>query len=148
MIAAHLETVALLERCRRAFLDSIKRELKRRGIDDINSVQAYALLNMGEAEMSVGKIQTQCYLGTNVSHTLKQLVKHAYVERRQSEDDARMSFVRLTPKGARLCDELGPMLRHSAERVEGAIPEQDLKQAAAVLRMLASVWRATDLLSR
>jgi DNA-binding MarR family transcriptional regulator len=148
MIEPYLETIDLIERCRRAFLDALKRDLVNHGIHGINSVQAYTLFKIGEGEVSVGDVKAHCYSGTNATYTLARLVKNGYVEQRQSPSDRRMCLVRLTPKGSRLCDEISPILRRYADRVEREVPEQNLNQAAAVLRLFARVWSSPWPMSR
>jgi hypothetical protein len=65
MINDYLETVSLLGRVHRQFLELVKLELNRLGIRDINNVQAMMLFNIGDATMSVGELTLRgCFLGS------------------------------------------------------------------------------------
>src|SRR5271168_2989608 len=76
----YLELVVLAERLHRQFLNVIQLELDRRGIRDINNVQAMMLHNVGDAEMSVSELMWRgCYLGSNVSYSLKKLTDTGYI---------------------------------------------------------------------
>jgi hypothetical protein len=58
----------LVERLHRRLLDVIKDEFDRRGLANINSVQALLLYNIGDKELTAGELRTRgYYLGSNVS---------------------------------------------------------------------------------
>ena len=68
MKSAYLESIALIERLHRRFLDVVRAELERLGILDLNNVQALILFNIGADEYTVGELtQRGYYLGTNVT---------------------------------------------------------------------------------
>jgi hypothetical protein len=70
----YLETISLIERLHRHFLEVVKLELDGLGIYDINNVQGMMLFNIGDAEMTVGELTLRgCYLGSNVSYNLKKM---------------------------------------------------------------------------
>ena len=52
---AYYEAVLLVERVHRHFLEVVKTDLDRAGIQDINNVQALILYNIGTDEMTVGE---------------------------------------------------------------------------------------------
>ena len=51
----YLDTVNLIERLHRQFLEVVKTELDRNGIVDINNVQALILFNISDEELTVGE---------------------------------------------------------------------------------------------
>ena len=72
MKTLYLENVLLLERLHRRFLDVVKAELDRLGVDDLNNVQTLILYNIGDDEMTVGELTNRgYYLGSNVSYNVK-----------------------------------------------------------------------------
>src|ERR1700761_3157902 len=100
----YLELVVLAERLHRQFLDVIQQELDLRSIRDINNVQAMMLHNIGDAEMTVSELMWRgCYLGSNVSYSLKKLTETGYIIQERSSHDKRVIMVRLSEKGAELC---------------------------------------------
>ena len=52
----YLQIISLVERLHRHFLEQVKLELDRLGIDDINNVQGLILFNIGQADMTVSKL--------------------------------------------------------------------------------------------
>jgi DNA-binding MarR family transcriptional regulator len=115
-------------------MDVISKELDNLKIDDINNVQSFMLLNIGDARMPVGDLISRgVYLGSNVTYNVKKMLESGYLHRENSTDDRRVSFVSLTEKGRRLCDEL---LRADERRIEllsQMIPNQDEMHAASFL---------------
>src|ERR671938_1257672 len=110
MKTAYLDTISLIERLHRHFLEIVKLELDGMGIHDINNVQALMLFNIGDAEMTVGELTLRgCYLGSNVSYNLKKLVENGYVTQARSPHDRRAVHVRLTGKGRVLRERLAAM---------------------------------------
>ena len=52
----YLEVISHVERLHRQFLEVVKLELEGFGIRDINNIQAMMLFNIGDAEMTVGRL--------------------------------------------------------------------------------------------
>ena len=74
MSTPYFEAIQLIERLHRYFLDVVKVELDRKGIQDINNVQAMILYNIGHDEMTVGELTLRgYYLGSNVSYNVKKM---------------------------------------------------------------------------
>lgn len=95
-----MEALTLVERLHRRLLDVIKDEFDRVGRDDVNSVQALLLFNIGGSELTAGELRTRgYYLGSNVSYNLKKLVEGGYVKHERSRIDRRSVRVSLTDKG-------------------------------------------------
>ena len=83
MKPAYVESLGLIERLHRRFLEVVRGELERMDERDINNVQSLILFNMGQDELSVGELTSRgCYLGTNVSYNLKKLIEAGYVNGR------------------------------------------------------------------
>ena len=100
MKQSYLETIRLIERLHRRFLDVIKTELDRLGIEDINNVQALILSNISNEQLTVGELTARgYYLGSNVSYNVKKLVENAYLNQERSPHDRRMTRVRVSDKG-------------------------------------------------
>src|SRR5579871_5912074 len=128
MKAAYLETIGLIERLHRHFLEVVKLELDGLGIHDINNVQGLMLFNIGDAEMTVGELTLRgCYLGSNVSYNVKKMVENGYLSQERSVHDRRSIHVRLSEKGRALCDKLGEMHKRHVELLsQTAISDADL----------------------
>jgi hypothetical protein len=88
MLSKYLAVVSLVERLHRQFLDLVKSELDGLRIDDINNVQGMLLFNIGEARMAVGEVMLRgCYLGSNVSYSIKRLVENGYLAQERAALD-------------------------------------------------------------
>ena len=97
MATKYYDTIQLIERLHRYFLDVVKVELDRLQIMDINNVQAMILFNIGHDEMTVGELTLRgYYLGSNVSYNLKKMVELGYVVQERSPHDKRSIRIKLT----------------------------------------------------
>src|ERR1051325_9062720 len=96
----YLEALHLVERLHRRLLDVIKDEFERRGRDDVNSVQALLLYNIGDKELTASELRTRgYYLGSNVSYNVKKLVEMGFLDHQRSRVDRRSVRISLTDKG-------------------------------------------------
>src|ERR1700680_3203548 len=120
MTNGYLETISLIERLHRHFLEVVKLELDGLGIHDINNVQGMMLFNIGDAEMTVGELTLRgCYLGSNGSFNAQKNGEKAYLVR----------------------DRLIVMHRRHAEMLgQTAITGTDLQGVALTLSRLERFW--------
>jgi DNA-binding MarR family transcriptional regulator len=110
MQQGYLRTLMLVERLHRQLLDVVKDELDRMRRDDINSVQALLLFNIGDDELTAGELRTRGhYLGSNVSYNLKKLVDGGYLSHQRSDKDKRAVRVRLTEEGSNISRMVGDL---------------------------------------
>src|ERR687888_2472096 len=110
MKAAYLETIGLVERLHRHFLEIVKLELDGMGVHDINNVQGLILFNIGDAEMTVGELTLRgCYLGSNVSYNVKKMVENGYLIQERSQHDRRAVHVKLSAKAQVVCQKMHEM---------------------------------------
>ena len=132
----------LIERMHRRFLDVLRIELTRHGINDISPVQAMMLANIGDEEISVRDlIERGYYLGSNASYNLKNLVDGGYVDRQASERDRRAARLKVSIKGKTILDALtklniqmvDPLLKQDADGHE-------LETTYRTLRRLEHRW--------
>jgi DNA-binding MarR family transcriptional regulator len=138
----YVGVTSLVERLHRQLLELLKLELDVLGIHDINNVQGLMLFNIGDAEMTVSELTSRgCYLGSNVSYNVKKMVENGYLSYERSVHDRRSAHVRLTGKGAKLCDRLQMMhQRHMEMLDQTAITEEDLQSATTTLQRLDRFW--------
>ncbi len=138
----YLQLTRLIERLHRRFLDVIKAELDRRGIQDINNVQTLILFNISSEQLTVGELTARgYYLGSNVSYNVKRLVENGYIIQERSAHDRRMTRVRLSEKGLDLTARIDDLYRRNAEEIAGRLmsPEQ-LENVNAGLMSLERYW--------
>ena len=70
----YYDVIQIIERLHRRFLDVLKVEIDRKGLQDINNVQAMILFNIGDDELTVGELTIRgYYLGSNVSYNIKKI---------------------------------------------------------------------------
>ncbi|MDD4617411.1 MAG: MarR family transcriptional regulator [Alphaproteobacteria bacterium] len=139
---AYYETVLLIERVHRHFLEVIKTDLDRAGIQDINNVQALILYNIGVDDLTVGELTARgYYLGSNVSYNVKKMVENQYLVQERSPHDRRSVRVKLSPKGLELHRSLSESLDRQAVALSNAkISSEELASTCDVLRKLERFW--------
>ncbi|MDA1132138.1 MAG: MarR family transcriptional regulator [Proteobacteria bacterium] len=140
--AAYLETLRMIERLHRRFLDVVKAELERRGLAAISNVQAMILYNIGDAVMTVGELTSRGYYqGSNVSYNLKKLVEGGYLEQERSPYDRRSVRVRLAPEGRKLVRQIDAIFdRHVADLARGRLGDAELGEVNRALADLERFW--------
>ena len=142
MKSAYLETIGLIERLHRHFLEIVKLELDGLGIHDINNVQGLILFNIGDAEMTVGELTLRgCYLGSNVSYNVKKMVENGYLVQERSPHDRRAVHVKLSEKALKIVERMHEMYdRHLKTMTAEVANENDLDSINVTLRKLERFW--------
>jgi DNA-binding MarR family transcriptional regulator len=140
--AIYVETILLIERLHRRFLDVIKTELDRLRIDDINNVQTLILYNISNEELTVGELTNRgYYLGSNVSYNVKKLVEYSYLIQERSPHDKRSTRVRLSPKGLTLCQKIDELYQRNIKDLAGqGMQDKQLSAINETLHMLERYW--------
>ncbi|MCI5049460.1 MAG: MarR family winged helix-turn-helix transcriptional regulator [Rickettsiales bacterium] len=143
-----METILLVERLHRRFLDVIKTELDRHHIDDINNVQTLILYNISGEQLTVGELTNRgYYLGSNVSYNVKKLVENNYLVQEKSPHDKRSTRVRLSDKGLELCGKIDALHERHVEELQDGEPNEDaLHDTNTCLHQLERFW--TDYMNR
>jgi DNA-binding MarR family transcriptional regulator len=140
----YYEAINLIERLHRQFLDLLKVELDRSGIQDINNVQALILYNIGEDELTVGELTARgYYLGSNVSYNLKKMVENGYLSQERSVHDRRSIRVRVSDKGLALRKQLSKMFEGQIEKLTApGLDAESMGKMVESLRRLERYWQA------
>jgi DNA-binding MarR family transcriptional regulator len=138
----YFDAIQLIERLHRHFLDVLKLELDRKGIQDINNVQSMILYNIGEDELTVGELTIRgYYLGSNVSYNVKKMVENGYLSQERSVHDKRSIRVRLSPKGVELHTLITDMFaRHEKLIVDTDLTTDRLNALNATMASLERFW--------
>jgi DNA-binding MarR family transcriptional regulator len=136
--------ISLVERLHRQCLEVVKADLDRRGIRDLNNVQALILFNIGEAEFSVGELtQRGYYLGSNVSYNVKKMVENGYLIQERSPHDRRSFHVRAAEKGVEIFRNLSALFdEHASHLAERQFDKDGLMAVNATLSRLQQFWSA------
>ena len=142
MKQSYLETIRLIERLHRRFLDVIKTELDRLGIEDINNVQTLILSNISSEQLTVGELTARgYYLGSNVSYNVKKLVENDYLTQERSPHDRRMTRVKVSQKGLELCERVDALYQKNAMELQSeVVTEEQLTTTNEVLVSLERYW--------
>lgn len=140
----YFETIQMIERLHRYFLDVVKLELDRKDVQDINNVQAMILYNIGHDEMTVGELTLRgYYLGSNVSYNVKKMGENDYLEQTRSVHDKRSIRVKLTDKGKELYALLNEMFTRHDSKLEGtALTAERFHDATKTLQEIERFWNA------
>jgi DNA-binding MarR family transcriptional regulator len=139
---AYLDTVLLIERLHRYYLEVVKIDLDRRNIQDINNVQSLILYNIGEDEMTVGELTARgYYLGSNVSYNVKKMTENGYILQEKSPHDKRSIRVKLSEKGLALHKIMKEQFtKQISSLTAGNLNEPELAALNEQLRKLERFW--------
>ena len=139
----YLESLHLVERLHRRLLDVIKDEFERRGRDDVNSVQALLLYNIGDKELTASELRTRgYYLGSNVSYNVKKLVEMGYLHHARSRIDRRSVRISLTEKGREVHEVVKSLYDKHSRTIQpiGGISDEDFLRLNQALIRLERFW--------
>ena len=141
MKQVYTESILLIERLHRRFLDVIKTELDRMKIDDINNVQALILYNISAEQLTIGELTNRgYYLGSNVSYNVKKLVENDYLLQERAPHDKRSTRIRLSEKGLELCKKIDDLYQRNVDLVSKEMDITALKTLNATLSQLETFW--------
>lgn len=142
MSTPYFEAIQLIERLHRYFLDVVKVELDRKGIQDINNVQAMILYNIGHDEMTVGELTLRgYYLGSNVSYNVKKMGENGYIEQERSVHDKRSIRVKLSAKGKDTYKLLADMFTKHEEKIKGSeLSDERMLESIKTMKMFERFW--------
>ena len=141
--ADYLELLQLVERLHRQLLDVVKDELDREGLDDLNSVQALLLFNIGDQELTAGELRTRGhYLGSNVSYNLKKLVDAGDIRHERSAVDRRAVRVSLTESGSAVRAQLNKLFERQGAALHpvGGVDTEQLPSMNTALARIERFW--------
>jgi DNA-binding MarR family transcriptional regulator len=138
----YIETILLIERLHRRFLDVIKTELDRLRIGDINNVQTLILYNINSEQLTIGELTNRgYYLGSNVSYNVKKLVENGFLIQERSPHDKRSTRVKLSEKGLALCKKIDELYQRNIDVLKNGKPDiQSLSAMNATLHQLEQFW--------
>ncbi|WP_082613280.1 MarR family transcriptional regulator [Bosea sp. Root483D1] len=139
---SQLDLARMIERASRRFLDYLRLELTKLGVDDISPSQVMVLFTIGSGEIAVRDLLDRGhYVGSNASYNLKQLVESGYLERGASPRDRRLARISLSPKGQLLVERL-KLLDETSQFGQGQDidTEADLQTTHDTLRRLEQWW--------
>lgn len=139
---AYYDSLLLIERLHRHFLEVVKADLDRQGIQDINNVQALILYNIAQDEMTVGELTARgYYLGSNVSYNVKKMFENGYLEQERSPHDRRSVRVKLSEKGLALQKKMDTYFeKQIAALTQAQISADALASSNETLRKIERFW--------
>lgn len=142
MSQPYFDIIRLIERLHRHFLDVLRAELRRLGIEDINAVQALLLYNIGENEVVIRDLKDRGYYqGSNVSYNIKALTEYGYLMQERSPHDRRSVRLKLTDKGLDLCNAVRKMQNDLAAALgDDAETAKALETTLGTMQRLERTW--------
>lgn len=142
MKTVYIETILLIERLHRRFLDVIKTELDRLKIEDVNNVQTLILYNINNEQLTIGELTNRgYYLGSNVSYNVNQLVENGFLVKERSPHDKRSTRVKLSDKGLALCKRIDELYQRHVDSLKNGNPDMNgLTTMNNTLHQLERFW--------
>ena len=140
MKTIYTESILMIERLHRRFLDVVNTELERMKTDDINNVQTLILYNINTEELTIGELTNRgYYLGSNVSYNVKKLVENAYLEQEKAPHDRRSVRIKLSQKGLDLCKRIDDLYQRNVDMLA---KEMDINALTALNKTLSTLERS------
>lgn len=137
----YTESILLIERLHRRFLDVVKTELDRLKIDDINNVQTLILYNISTEQLTIGELTNRgYYLGSNVSYNVKKLVENNYLMQERAPHDKRSTRIKLSEKGLQLCRQIGELYQRNVDQLSKEMDAPSLSSLNKTLAQLERFW--------
>lgn len=137
----YTESILLIERLHRRFLDVVKTELDRLKIDDINNVQTLILYNISTEQLTIGELTNRgYYLGSNVSYNVKKLVENSYLIQERAPHDKRSTRIKLSDKGLTLCKQIGDLYQRNVDQLSKEMDATQLTGLNKTLMQLERFW--------
>ncbi|MBY0408437.1 MAG: MarR family transcriptional regulator [Rickettsiales bacterium] len=137
----YTESILLIERLHRRFLDVINTELDRLKIDDINNVQTLILYNISGEQLTIGELTNRgYYLGSNVSYNVKKLVENGYLLQERAPHDKRSTRIKLSDKGLELVKKVDELYMRNVDLASKEVTPDDLGALNRTLGKLESLW--------
>lgn len=141
MKAIYSESILLIERLHRLFLDVVKTELDRLKIDDINNVQTLILYNINSEQLTIGELTNRgYYLGSNVSYNVKKLVENGYLVQERAPHDKRSTRIKLSEKGLALCQRVDELYQRNIDMLSKEMDAVALSSLNKTLTQLERFW--------
>ena len=143
MHGSYLEALHLVERLHGRLLDVIKDEFERGDREDVNSVQALLLYNIGDKELTASELRSKgYYLGSNVSYNVKKLVEAGFLHHARSKLDRRSVRISLTNKGHEVHEIIRGLYEKHARTIQpiGGISTDDFGRLNQALGRLERFW--------
>ena len=137
----YTESILLIERLHRRFLDVVKTELDRFKIDDINNIQTLILYNISTEQLTIGELTNRgYYLGSNVSYNVKKLVENGYLMQERAPHDKRSTRIRLSDKGMQICKKIDELYQRNVDMLSKEMNESALTSLNSTLSQLERFW--------
>ena len=141
MKQVYTESILLIERLHRRFLDVIKVELDRLKIDDINNVQTLILYNISGEQITIGELTNRgYYLGSNVSYNVKKLVENGYLLQERAPHDKRSIRIKFSDKATALCSKIDELYARNVDSIAKEMDAQKLTNLNQTLTQLEKFW--------
>ncbi|MDX9689907.1 MAG: MarR family transcriptional regulator [Proteobacteria bacterium] len=142
MTHPYYDSILLIERLHRHFLEVVKVDLDKNGVQDINNVQALILYNLGEDEMTIGELTARgYYLGTNVSYNVKKMLEADYLVLERSPHDRRSVRVKLSEKGLKLHAQLHSYFEKQITQLgEAQLGAEEITKMIESLKKMERFW--------
>lgn len=141
MKQVYTESILLIERLHRRFLDVVKAELDRLKIDDVNNVQTLILYNISGEQLTIGELTNRgYYLGSNVSYNVKKLVENGYLIQEKAPHDKRSTRIKLSEKAVNLCKRVDALYQRNIDTLSKETTEPELFSLNKTLTSLENFW--------
>lgn len=101
---------------------------------DVSLCKVTLLMNIADDGTSMSKLsKALCCHKSNVTQIVDALVKDGYAERVQSEEDRRVSNLKITTKGKKMLDAAVPMMKQASVKCFACLSADEQKKMYGIL---------------
>mgnify|MGYP003394232428 CR=1 FL=1 len=137
----YTESILLIERLHRRFLDVVKTELDSLRVYYIKNVQTLILYNINHEQLTIGELTNRgYYLGSNVSYNVKKLVENGYLVQERAPHDKRSTRIKLSDKGLELCKKVDELYQRNVDQLSKELDAVGLSALNQTLSGLERFW--------
>lgn len=138
----YIDLCRAAEHLHRRFLDVLRIELNRRGIRELNTVQALLLANIGDGEISMRELVERGYYQPSVvSYHIRKLGDLGFLDVERSAYDKRSVNIRTTEKAKAVIAGIGEIERSlDAFDPDDGLEADALINACRTLRDVERLW--------
>ncbi|MBL8669330.1 MAG: MarR family transcriptional regulator [Alphaproteobacteria bacterium] len=142
MMPQYLETIGLIGRLHKLFLELVNDELAAMNAHDLTNAQGLILYYLeGEQLTATDVMHRGYYLGSNVTYNLRKLADNGYIDIEKADHDRRCIRIQLTERGQEVARNLeAAFARHADGLRDMTLTPGELDASVRHWRQLERFW--------
>lgn len=142
----YIDVLKSLDKVYRNFLRNLKSHLTVNGYKNINPTQALIVYYVGPRTIKATEVVSQeFYNGSNASYNIRQMIDHRYLISFPCENDGRVIFLSLAPKGLEIYSFMVSLFtKHQDQLAVSGIHKECWDQMLKYATQMVRFWRKDE----